>query len=318
MIVKAFAAGDRDDAEAAAGAGGDGPTSRPPWPSASARAAPSRWSSCRSRAPTSRASGVIGDLAKASVRFLAEFRSRSKGPEGEAVDDRRTAEVWTFQRNLTSRDPELDPDPRRRRRGVSRAAASWRRPGGAAGSRLRARPAAAADRAASAAPSSLADLPGWDAEDHAAAFAVVPRACAAAPAIRTWPRPALRRRRGRLARTTRPRVRSSSGISAPQPVDGEGLLTGYFAPVYEARCASGRRVHRAGAPAAARSRRGARRAHGIERSAARRRAGLDAAGGPVLPAGAGLGRADFRGRRRATGGLRRRQRPAVRGDRPAA
>ncbi len=49
--------------------------------------------------------GVIGDLAKASVRFLAEFRSRSKGPEGEAVDDRRTAEVWTFQRSLTSRDP---------------------------------------------------------------------------------------------------------------------------------------------------------------------------------------------------------------------
>ena len=31
---------------------------------------------------------VIGDLAKASVRFLAEYRSRSKGPEGEAVDDR--------------------------------------------------------------------------------------------------------------------------------------------------------------------------------------------------------------------------------------
>ena len=26
-------------------------------------------------------------------------------PEGEAVDDRRTAEVWTFQRNLKSRDP---------------------------------------------------------------------------------------------------------------------------------------------------------------------------------------------------------------------
>jgi len=49
--------------------------------------------------------GVFGDLAKASVRFLAEFRSRSKGPEGEAVDDRRYAEVWTFQRNLTSRDP---------------------------------------------------------------------------------------------------------------------------------------------------------------------------------------------------------------------
>jgi predicted lipid-binding transport protein (Tim44 family) len=48
---------------------------------------------------------VSGDLAKASVRFLAEFRSRTKGPEGEAVDDRRTAEIWTFQRNLKSRDP---------------------------------------------------------------------------------------------------------------------------------------------------------------------------------------------------------------------
>ncbi|MEP6967482.1 MAG: TIM44-related membrane protein TimA [Pseudomonadota bacterium] len=48
---------------------------------------------------------LAGDLAKASVRFLAEFRSRTKGPEGEAVDDRRTAEVWTFERNLKSRDP---------------------------------------------------------------------------------------------------------------------------------------------------------------------------------------------------------------------
>jgi predicted lipid-binding transport protein (Tim44 family) len=48
---------------------------------------------------------LSGDLAKASVRFLAELRSRSKGPEGEAVDDRRTAEIWTFQRNLKSRDP---------------------------------------------------------------------------------------------------------------------------------------------------------------------------------------------------------------------
>jgi predicted lipid-binding transport protein (Tim44 family) len=48
---------------------------------------------------------VIGDVARAMVRFLAEFRSRSKGPEGEAVDDRRTAELWTFERNLRSRDP---------------------------------------------------------------------------------------------------------------------------------------------------------------------------------------------------------------------
>ncbi|HEY3889320.1 MAG TPA: TIM44-related membrane protein TimA [Caulobacteraceae bacterium] len=48
---------------------------------------------------------VTGDLARAKVRFLAEFRSRSKGPEGEAVDDKRTAEFWTFERRLSSRDP---------------------------------------------------------------------------------------------------------------------------------------------------------------------------------------------------------------------
>ena len=45
------------------------------------------------------------DTARVKVRFLAEFRSRSKGPEGEAVDDRRTAEVWTFQRALAGKDP---------------------------------------------------------------------------------------------------------------------------------------------------------------------------------------------------------------------
>lgn len=48
---------------------------------------------------------LAGDVAKMSVRFLAEFRNRTKGPEGEAVDDRRTAEVWTFERNLKSRNP---------------------------------------------------------------------------------------------------------------------------------------------------------------------------------------------------------------------
>jgi predicted lipid-binding transport protein (Tim44 family) len=48
---------------------------------------------------------VEGDSARIRTRFLAEFRSRFKGPEGEAVDDRRTAEVWTFERDLNSRDP---------------------------------------------------------------------------------------------------------------------------------------------------------------------------------------------------------------------
>jgi predicted lipid-binding transport protein (Tim44 family) len=47
---------------------------------------------------------VEGDVARVKVRFLAEFRNRSKGPEGEAVDDRRTAEVWTFERLLAVKD----------------------------------------------------------------------------------------------------------------------------------------------------------------------------------------------------------------------
>jgi predicted lipid-binding transport protein (Tim44 family) len=48
---------------------------------------------------------MIGNLAQVKVRFLAEVRARSKGPEGEAVDDRRTAEVWTFERAVDSPDP---------------------------------------------------------------------------------------------------------------------------------------------------------------------------------------------------------------------
>ncbi|WGM37176.1 TIM44-related membrane protein TimA [Caulobacter sp. NIBR1757] len=46
-----------------------------------------------------------GDIARVVVRFLAEFRARTKNAEGEAVDDRRTAELWTFERDVTSRDP---------------------------------------------------------------------------------------------------------------------------------------------------------------------------------------------------------------------
>jgi predicted lipid-binding transport protein (Tim44 family) len=57
------------------------------------------------RADLDKAEVTGADLARMAVRFLAEFRARSKGPEGEAVDDRRTAELWTFERNLKSRDP---------------------------------------------------------------------------------------------------------------------------------------------------------------------------------------------------------------------
>lgn len=48
---------------------------------------------------------VEGDIARAAVRILAEIRTRSTSAEGEAVDDRRTADLWTFQRDLKSKNP---------------------------------------------------------------------------------------------------------------------------------------------------------------------------------------------------------------------
>ena len=48
---------------------------------------------------------VDGDVAKAVVRILAEVRTRSTSAAGEAVDDRRTADLWTFQRDLKSKNP---------------------------------------------------------------------------------------------------------------------------------------------------------------------------------------------------------------------
>ncbi len=48
---------------------------------------------------------VDGDTVSIKVRFLAEQRIRTRTSAGEAVDDRRTADVWTFERNLKSRDP---------------------------------------------------------------------------------------------------------------------------------------------------------------------------------------------------------------------
>lgn len=51
------------------------------------------------------AAEVASDLARLKVRFLSEFRSRTKDQTGEGIDDRRAAEVWTFERPLGSQDP---------------------------------------------------------------------------------------------------------------------------------------------------------------------------------------------------------------------
>lgn len=105
MIVKAFAAGDRatlrDLLSPGIMAGFDTAIAE--------REAQNRTETVEflhgPRADMEKAEVVGADLARVTVRFLAEFRSRTKGPEGEGVDDRRTAELWTFERNLKSRDP---------------------------------------------------------------------------------------------------------------------------------------------------------------------------------------------------------------------
>ncbi len=48
---------------------------------------------------------MIGDIAHAVVRILAEVRTRTKDERGEGVDDRRTAELWTFEREVKSANP---------------------------------------------------------------------------------------------------------------------------------------------------------------------------------------------------------------------
>jgi predicted lipid-binding transport protein (Tim44 family) len=105
MIVKAFAAGDRSQLRNLLAppvmAGFD--------TAIAAREAESRTETVEflhaPRADLEKAEVVGADLARLTVRFLAEFRSRTKGPEGEGVEDRRTAELWTFERHLKSRDP---------------------------------------------------------------------------------------------------------------------------------------------------------------------------------------------------------------------
>jgi len=105
MIVKAFAAGDRAQLRTLLSppvmAGFD--------TAIAAREAENRTETVEfnhpPRADLEKAEVVGSDLARVTVRFLAEFRSRTKGPEGEGVEDRRTAELWTFERRLKSRDP---------------------------------------------------------------------------------------------------------------------------------------------------------------------------------------------------------------------
>lgn len=105
MIVKSFAAGDRDTLRNLLA---------PPVFASFDAAIAQREAEGRTetveflhtpRADLEKIEVTRGSTAQVTVRFLAEFRSRTKGPEGEGVDDRRTAELWTFERDLKSRDP---------------------------------------------------------------------------------------------------------------------------------------------------------------------------------------------------------------------
>jgi membrane-bound lytic murein transglycosylase A len=81
--------------------------------------------------------------------------------------------------------------------------------------------------------SSMASLPGWDAEDHAAAFTVVRRACAASPQLSASRACAEAEAHASLD-DAQARAFLERRFRA-EPVAGEGLLTGYFAPSYPAR-----------------------------------------------------------------------------------
>ncbi len=129
--------------------------------------------------------------------------------------------------------PALEPAPAPRRRWG--AAASLAALLAAACAHAPPPPPAPVSAAVSAAGpvSSMAALPGWDAEDHAEAFAVVRRACAASPQLSAT--------RACAAALAHPRLPDADARAfleqrfRAEPIAGEGLLTGYFAPTYEAR-----------------------------------------------------------------------------------
>ncbi len=105
MIVKAFAAGDRDTLK-----GLLAPQVMDRFEGAmAAREADGRSESIEFVHPPRvdvEESHVEGDTAHVRVRFLGEFTSRARAADGtETSEERRTAETWTFERNLAGRDP---------------------------------------------------------------------------------------------------------------------------------------------------------------------------------------------------------------------
>jgi membrane-bound lytic murein transglycosylase A len=82
----------------------------------------------------------------------------------------------------------------------------------------------------------MATLPGWDAEDHVAAFAAVASACAGSPALAATGTCAAVRALGAPDEAVAKAFLERHFRA--EPIDGVGVLTAYFAPVYEARHAA--------------------------------------------------------------------------------
>jgi membrane-bound lytic murein transglycosylase A len=79
----------------------------------------------------------------------------------------------------------------------------------------------------------LADLPGWAEEDHASAFAAFQQGCGASREVPMRQACADARRMGAL--DDRAARRFFEARFRPAPLTGEGVLTAYFAPEYDAR-----------------------------------------------------------------------------------
>ncbi len=104
MVVKAFAAGDRETLKDLASVSVYQTFDK------AIGQRESRWSDRTGRVLQPPRAGfgsaeMGGDVARVKVRFLAEVRNRSKGPKARRSTTAAPPTVWTFERRVDSRDP---------------------------------------------------------------------------------------------------------------------------------------------------------------------------------------------------------------------
>ena len=207
-----------------------------------------------------------GKTAQVTVRFRSQLISVTRAKDGAVIDgnpDKVTdvTDVWTFARDITSRDPELEAGRHRSRAmtsthgrgpdsGLSGSAAAalgcWRsrRRGSGAG----AQPAETSRHAIRA--DHLGQIDGWADDDHDAAFATFLKSCKAILQGEREAAPTTSRCSARCSGCAR--RRSTAEPQKPgqaraffeqnfRPVriaplgsaDGDGFITGYYEPIVE-------------------------------------------------------------------------------------